>query len=164
MKSDILYPGYKFNLTDLAAAIGIHQLAKQEEFLKVRQRYARMYDEAFAGLPVQFQPRPEDLDRNRHSLHLYVLKLERDRWRCHRDEVIEALLNENIGAALHYRAIHTHPFYKTKYGYKPDDYPEAYRTGEQILSLPLSPGMTEADVSEVIEAFRKVAKAYVKSN
>jgi len=160
MKSDILLPGYKCNMPDLAAAIGIHQLRKQERFLEIRERYARMYDEAFADLPVRFQPRPLDLRQNRHSLHLYVIILERGRRRAQRDRVIDALLKENIGATLHYRAIHTHPFYRQKYHYKPADYPRAYQVGEHILSLPLTPGMNDRDADDVMTAVRKVARAY----
>lgn len=160
MKSDIVMPGYKFNMPDLAAAIGIQQLRKQEKFMEIRQQHARRYDEAFANLPVRFQPRPPDVEQNRHSLHLYLLILEDGRWRANRDDIIEALLKENIGAALHYRAIHTHPFYKEKYGYKPEDYPHAYQVGEHILSLPLTPGMTDADVQDVIKAVHKIARAY----
>ena len=162
MKSDIVLPGYKFNMPDVSAAIGIHQLRKQERFLETRSHYARLYDGAFADLPVRFQPRADDVQRNRHSLHLYLLVLEAGRWRMHRDGVLQALLNENIGAALHYRAIHTHPFYREKYRYKPEDYPDAYHVGEHVLSLPLSPSMSEADAMDVIEAVQKVARAYAQ--
>jgi dTDP-4-amino-4,6-dideoxygalactose transaminase len=107
------------------------------------------------------QPRPADLPQNRHGLHLYVLLLQPGRWRAHRDEVINALLAENIGAALHYRALHAHPFYREKYGYRAQDFPHAYAAGEQILSLPLTPGMDADDLQDVITAVRKVAAAYV---
>jgi dTDP-4-amino-4,6-dideoxygalactose transaminase/glycosyltransferase involved in cell wall biosynthesis len=160
MKSDIIMPGYKFNMPDLAAAIGIQQLRKQEKFMEIREQHARKYDAAFASLPVRFQPRPSDVEQNRHSLHLYLLILEDGHWRVNRDDIIEALLKENIGAALHYRAIHTHPFYRDKYGYKPDDYPHAYQVGERILSLPLTPGMNDADVQDVIKAVQKIARGY----
>jgi dTDP-4-amino-4,6-dideoxygalactose transaminase len=161
MKSDIVLPGYKCNMPDLAAAIGIHQLRKQEEFLAVRGRYARRYDAAFADVPVRLQPRPRDLTQNRHSLHLYVLLMEPDAWRVPRDHVLAALLGENIGAAIHYRAVHTHPYYRNKYGFKAEDYPHAYQAGERILSLPLTPGMSDSDVADVISAVYKVASAYV---
>jgi dTDP-4-amino-4,6-dideoxygalactose transaminase len=160
MKSDILLPGYKFNMPDLAASIGIHQLRKQEKFLEVREQYARIFDAAFVDLPVRLQPRPRDLDQNRHGLHLYVLILPADGWRVHRDEVINALLAENIGAALHYRSIHTHPYYREKYQYQPHDYPYAYEAGEHILSLPLTSGMSLSDIEDVITAVHKVAAAY----
>ncbi|MFX0194487.1 MAG: DegT/DnrJ/EryC1/StrS family aminotransferase [Candidatus Hodarchaeota archaeon] len=161
MKCDILLPGYKCNMPDLMASIGIHQLSKQEQFLEIRQRYAHIYDQAFVDLPVRLQPRPRDLKRNRHSLHLYVLILEASRWRVHRDKVIDSLLMENIGAAIHYRAIHMHPYYREKYGYQAEDYPHACEVGENILSLPLTPGMSEDDVAMVVAAVRKVARNYV---
>jgi dTDP-4-amino-4,6-dideoxygalactose transaminase len=160
MSSDIVLPGYKFNMTDIAAAIGIHQLRKQERFLEIRESHARCYDEAFADLPVSRQPRPRDLDTNRHGLHLYTLVLTPGRWRAHRNDVISALLAENIGAAAHYRTIHTQSYYRKKYGFQPNDYRNAYRISEHILSLPLTPGMSAGDVQDVIEGVHKVARAY----
>lgn len=161
MHSEVVVAGYKFNMPDLAAALGIHQLRKQEKFLGIRERYARIYDKAFADLPVRTQPRPKpEKGRDRHALHLYVLILEPGRFRVHRDEIINALLAENIGAALHYRPLHMHHYYREKYGYRPEDFPIAYEVGEHILSLPLTPGMTEQDVNDVITAVRKVLSAY----
>jgi dTDP-4-amino-4,6-dideoxygalactose transaminase/glycosyltransferase involved in cell wall biosynthesis/SAM-dependent methyltransferase len=162
LRPDIEQPGYKFNMPDLAAAIGLQQLRKQERFLQTRERYARIYDEAFAGLPVRFQPRPQPPESSRHSLHLYVLMLDDGGWRVHRDEVVKALLAENVGAVVHYPAIHTHSFYRKKYGYQPQDFPHALATAERILSLPLTPAMSEADVSDVVRAVRKVAAAYAE--
>jgi dTDP-4-amino-4,6-dideoxygalactose transaminase/glycosyltransferase involved in cell wall biosynthesis len=159
---DVQQPGYKYNMPDLAAAIGIHQLRKQERFLQTRERYARLYDEACAGLPVRLQPRPTHTDQHRHSLQLYVLILDRGRWRVSRDEVVKALLQENIGAAVHYPAIHTHTFYRARYGYQPDDFPHAFHIAGHILSLPLTPSMSEADAADVLRAVRKVAEAYVE--
>jgi dTDP-4-amino-4,6-dideoxygalactose transaminase len=149
-------------MPDLAAAIGLQQLRKQERFLLTRERYARMYDEAFAGLPVHTQPRPQPMAASRHSLHLYVLLLDEGGWRVHRDQFVKALLAENIGAVVHYPAIHTHSFYRKKYGYQPEDFPQALSTAERILSLPLTPAMSEDDVRDVLRAVRKVATAYVE--
>lgn len=158
--SDAIYPGYKYNMPDLAAALGIHQLGKQEQFLAIREAYARVYDEAFSQLPgVRLQPRPTE-PANRHALHLYVLVLDLQHYRVTRNEIISALLAENIGAALHYRAVHTHPYYRETYGYRPEDYPVAYEVGESILSLPLTPGMTDGDLNSVIEGVSKVLGAY----
>ncbi len=162
LATDIKQPGYKHNMPDIAAAIGIQQLQKQERFLKIRERYAQMYDEALADLPVRLQPRPLPTERNRHSLHLYVLMLDENRWRVSRDEVVEALLQENIGAAIHYPAIHTHTFYRTKYGYQPEDFPHALSISRRILSLPLTPSMSDADAADVLRAVRKVAAAFVE--
>jgi dTDP-4-amino-4,6-dideoxygalactose transaminase len=160
MLSDVIVPGYKFNMPDLAAALGLPQLRKQEPWLVIREAHARYYDAAFADLPVRRQPRPADLDQNRHALHLYVLLLEPGAFRVHRNAIINALLAENIGAALHYRALHTHPYYRDTYGYRPADYPHAYAAGEHILSLPLTPGMAQADLADVVAAVRRVLAYY----
>src|SRR5262249_29197929 len=160
LKTYLLRPGYKCDMPDELAAIGLHQLRKQERFLAPLQRHAGRYDEAFSALPMRRQPRSDDSMLDRHGLHLYVVILEAGRWRVHRDQVIDALLQENIGAALHYRPIHTHPYYREKYGYKPHDYPHAYDVGERILSLPLTPGMSEADAEAVVVGMQKVTGAY----
>lgn len=158
--SDAIYPGYKYNMPDLAAALGIHQLAKQERFLAIRESHARVYDQAFSQLPgVRLQLRPTD-PADRHALHLYVIVLDLKQFRVSRNRIIEALLAENIGAALHYRALHTHPYYQETYRYRPEDYPVAYNVGESILSLPLTPGMTDGDLNSVIEGVDKVLGAY----
>ena len=161
MLSDALYPGYKYNMPDSVASLGIHQLAKQERFLEIREQYARCYDEAFSNLPgVRLQPRPRDLDQNRHALHLYVLIFDPQQFRVDRNDIMSALLAENIGAALHYRAVHTHPFYRETFGYRHDDFPVAAQVGDNILSLPLTPGMSSHDVEDVITAVNKVLSAY----
>lgn len=160
MLSQAVLPGYKYNMTDVQASLGIHQLRKLESFLEVREQYASLYDRAFAQLPgVTLQPRPTT-NGTRHGLHLYVLILDPERFTVGRSEVIDALLAENIGVALHYRALHTHPYYREKYGYKPEDYPHANRIGERILSLPLTPGMMDKDVRDVIHAGEKVLSHY----
>ena len=159
--SDALFPGFKYNMPDLLAALGIHQLKRQEEFLTIREKYARIYDAAFRNLPgVCLQPRPFDDPDNRHALHLYVLILDPEQFTVSRNEILSALLAENIGAALHYRAVHNHPYYRDTYGYKPEDFPIAAQVGENILSLPLTPGMTTDDVEDVIEGITKVLTAY----
>jgi dTDP-4-amino-4,6-dideoxygalactose transaminase len=158
--SDTIHPGYKYNMTDLQASLGIHQLRKQERFLEIRERHARRYDEAFRSMPgVGLQPRP-DGRLTRHALHLYVLLLDLEQFTVDRNQVVVALRAENIGAAIHYRALHTHPYYRDRFGYRPDAFPNAARAGERILSLPLTPGMTDEDVDDVIEAVTKVLTAY----
>lgn len=160
MLSDAMYPGYKYNMPDLAASLGIHQLQRVEDSLVIRERYAHRYNQAFSSLPgVKLQPRPAD-DLNRHGLHLYVLLLDLNQFRVGRNQIIDALLAENIGAALHYRALHMHPYYRDTYGYRPEDFPAAASAGESILSLPLTPCMAEQDAADVIEAVHKVLAAY----
>ena len=161
MLSDALLPGFKYNMPDLIASLGLHQLKKQERFLEIREQHARRFDEALGHLPgVRLQPRPRDLDQNRHALHLYVLILDPRQYTVDRNQILSALLAENIGAALHYRAVHTHPFYRDTFGYKPEDYPIGNQVGENILTLPLTPGMNEQDVSDVVNGVYKVLSAY----
>ena len=158
--SDALVPGFKYNMPDLLASLGIHQLKRQEAFIETRERYARVYDEAFSAIPgIRLQPRPQD-PAQRHALHLYVLILDLDQFSVSRNEIIAALLAENIGAALHYRALHMHPLYRETYGYRPEDFPAAAVVGDSILSLPLTPCMTLADLEDVITAVTKVLHAY----
>ncbi len=160
MLSDAMVPGYKYNMPDLLASLGIHQLRRVEDGLVIRERYAGMYDAAFSQLSgVRLQPRPAD-GLNRHGLHLYVLVLDPKQFRASRNQIIDALLAENIGAALHYRALHMHPYYRDTFGYRPEDFPSAASVGESILSLPLTPYMTEQDAADVIEAVHKVLAAY----
>ena len=158
--SDALVPGYKYNMPDLLASLGIHQLKRQQAFLETRERYARIYDAVLSTTPgIRLQPRPQD-PANRHALHLYVLILDLDQFSVSRNEIIAALLAENIGAALHYRALHTHPLYREAFGYQAADFPAAAAVGTSILSLPLTPCMTESDLHDVIRAVHKVLSAY----
>ncbi len=161
MLSDVMVPGYKYNMTDLQSSLGIHQLKKLENFLATREQYAALYDEAFATRDdVRLQPRPSNIAEDRHALHLYTLVLNPDSFRVPRNQILEALLAENIGAALHYRALHMHPYYANTFEYQPDDYPNAACVGEHILSLPLSPKMTTQDVADVITGVERVLEAY----
>lgn len=158
--SEAIYPGFKYNMTDLQASLGLHQLRKQEHFLLIRERYAKIYDAAFADLPgVRQQPRPSD-GINRHSLHLYVLIIDPAQFRVDRNQIVSALLAENIGASIHYQALHTHTYYRDQFGYHPGDYSNAAIVGNNIFTLPLTPGMNEKDVNDVIEAVYKVLTAY----
>jgi dTDP-4-amino-4,6-dideoxygalactose transaminase len=160
--SDAVYPGFKYNMTDLQSSLGIHQLRKQEKFLEIREQYACIYDEAFSDLDgVRMQPRHLE-DGTRHALHLYVLILDKTQFRVGRNEIVSALIAENVGAAIHYRALHTHPYYRDRFKYRPEDFPNAAEVGDNILSLPLTPAMTEKDVQDVIAAVYKVLNAYRK--
>ncbi|MEZ5361615.1 MAG: DegT/DnrJ/EryC1/StrS family aminotransferase [Bryobacterales bacterium] len=158
--SHVVVPGYKYNLTDLQASLGLHQLRKQEDYWEIRERYAKIYDAAFAEFSdVRRQPRPDGV-LDRHALHLYILRIDPAAYTVCRNQIVEALLAENIGAAIHYRALHTHPYYAERFGYQPDDFPHAHAVGETIFSLPCTPGMSEDDVYDVIEGVTKVLSAY----
>ncbi|MBI1745368.1 MAG: DegT/DnrJ/EryC1/StrS family aminotransferase [Acidobacteria bacterium] len=158
--AEVVYAGYKYNMTDIQASLGLHQLRKQESLLVRRYEAAKVYDEAFSTVDyLRTQPHPND-EIDRHAMHLYVLIFDMDQFSVSRNQILEALMAENIGVSLHYRSLHTNPFYRDKYGYKPEDYPVAYRTGEQILSLPMSPRLTIEDARDVVKAVHKVIRHY----
>ena len=158
--SDAIYPGYKYNMTDIQASLGIHQLQKLESFLATREQYAAMYDHAFADMPeISLQPRPRGIE-GRHALHLYLLILNLERLTVDRDTILIALRAENIGAAVHYKALHLHSYYRERFGYMGGEFPNAEFASERVISLPLSPKMTPADVEDVIRAVQKVITYY----
>jgi dTDP-4-amino-4,6-dideoxygalactose transaminase len=161
MPSEIVAPGYKYNMTDIQASLGTHQLRKQEGFIARREVLARYYDEAFSefdGL-IRTQARPHD-GQSRHVLHLYVIMFDMARVKVSRNEMIDALLAENIGAALHFWPLHMMPYYRETYGYKPDDLPVARGVGESVMSLPLTPQMSDRDAQDVVAAVTKVVETY----
>ena len=159
--AELVAAGYKFNMPDFAAALGLPQLRKQESLLRVRQEHARRYDEALRDLPLRVQARPAADDAaNRHSLHLYVIALEEGRWRASRDRVVETLRAENIGATVHYPLVHLARYYREKYGFAEGLLPVAEQTASRLLTLPLSPSMSALDAEDVIEALHKVAARY----
>ena len=153
---DTLYAGYKFNMTDIQASLGIHQLRRIEENLKIRERIWRRYNEAFADIPEIITPAEEE--GIRHARHLYTILLDIDRLRIDRNRFIELLKAENIGAGIHYIALHLHSFYRKTFGYKRGDFPNAEYVSDRTVSLPLSPKMTDQDVEDVIRAVRKVVE------
>ena len=155
--SEVVAAGFKYNMTDLQASLGLHQLNKIERFLQRREEIAQQYDEAFSDLPeARLQVRPSPGGATRHALHLYLLQLNLDRLTDDRDAIVRALRAENIGAAVHYRALHLHPYYAAALPYRPGDFPVAERVSESVLSLPISPAMTDEDVRDVIRAVENV--------
>ena len=147
---EVVEPGFKYNMMDLQAALGIHQLARVEENLVRREAIWRRYDEAFAGLPV-FVPVPPE-PGTRHARHLYTLLVDIDSAGLSRDEVMLALHRQKIGTGVHYRALHLHPYYRDTFGYAPGDFPNSEWISERTLSLPLSPKLTDEDVEDVVAA------------
>ena len=153
---EVYYLGYKYNLTDIAAAIGIEQLSKCTEFWKARKRIAYVYDKCFADLSeIQIPSCQPNLE---HAWHLYVIQLNLDHLKITRNQFIEALREKGIGTSVHFIPLHLHPYYCNKFGYKPEDFPNASAVYDQIVSLPIYPKMTEADVESVIGAVSKVVK------
>jgi dTDP-4-amino-4,6-dideoxygalactose transaminase len=153
---EVHYPGYKYNLTDIAAAIGIEQLKKCNKLWESRRRIAAAYDEGFADLPEIRTPicRP-DLQ---HAWHLYVIQLELERLTINRNQFIETLKQENIGTSVHFIPLHLHPYYQKTFGYTPADFPHASAVFHRIVSLPIFPKMTEADTRHVIRTVRNIVR------
>ncbi len=144
--------GFKYNMMDLQAAIGMHQITRVESYWQKRLEIWDRYNEAFADLPVAM-PAPLN-GTTRHALHLYTLLIDEERSPMSRDKLIPELHKRNIGTGVHYRAIPVHPIYQKLFDWRPEDFPVADRIGRTTVSLPLSAKLTEDDVSDVIEAVR----------
>ena len=153
---EVLYPGYKYNLTDIAAAIGLEQLKKCDQFREARKRIATVYSYAFTDVPEIQTPmcRPH----MEHAWHLYVIQLKLERLRIARREFIEALKKEGIGTSVHFIPLHLHPLYRDTFGYRSQDFPTASAAFERIISLPIYPKMTEINVEAVIAAVKKTVR------
>jgi perosamine synthetase len=158
---EIVAPGYKYNLTDIAAALGIAQLRKAEDFWKRRNQIAEIYKNAFKDLEEIEIPGVKRIgesvggsifDQVRHSWHLYVIKLNLERLSIDRNGFIDELKKKGIGTSVHFIPLHIHPYYRETYGYKPSDFPVSYQNYKRIISLPLYPKMADEDVNRVIEA------------
>ena len=152
---EVVAPGYKYNLTDIAAAMGIHQLKRIPAFQDRREQLAARYDAGLRGLPVILPPRPPAGDV--HSWHLYVLRLA-DNAGIDRDLFIEALYAAGIGCSVHYIPLHLHPYWRDRYGLQPGQFPHSHHAYERMVSLPLYTRMTDADVDRVVAAVRSVLR------
>lgn len=144
--------GFKYNMMDLQAAIGLHQLARVEASWLRRRAIWDRYQAAFADLPVT---RPADPEPDtRHAHHLYTLLIDATRCGCTRDAFLEHMTAQRIGVGVHYLSLPEHPYYQQRLGWRPEDMPSAWRIGQQTVSLPLSPALSDADVDDVIAAVR----------
>jgi perosamine synthetase len=145
--------GYKYNMTDIAAALGIVQLERSQELLAARRAIATAYSDGFhASAAADLLELPEDAVDGSHAWHLYVVRLELDRLAPDRAAVIAALHGEGIGASVHFIPLHLHPYYRRRWGTRPEDHPVATREYERVISLPIWPGMTAADVRRVVDS------------
>jgi dTDP-4-amino-4,6-dideoxygalactose transaminase len=151
---DIVYPGYKFNMMDLQAALGIHQLAKLERTIERRRAIAARYREGLQDLPRLTLPGEDP--QGRHCWHLYPVLLDLERLSVTRDQVIELLKRENISSNIHYTPVHLFSYSREYLGYKQGDFPNAEWLGERQLTLPFYNRLTEDDIDDVIAALRKV--------
>lgn len=157
---EIIAPGYKYNMTDIAAAMGLAQLSKADRMLQRRREIAQKYNRAFQEHPTLQVP--YDNEDCRHAWHLYPLRLHLDRLTIDRSEFIQELQQRNIGTSVHYMPLHVHPYYKETYGYKTDDFPAAYSEYLREVSLPIYSKMSEEDVQDVVEAVIEVITKFGK--
>lgn len=146
--------GYKYNMMDIQAAIGIHQLRRIQKNWERRQEIWATYQREFAGLPLTLPAQPDE--GTRHAYHLYTVLIDPERTNLTRDQFIADMTAENIGVGVHYQSIPVHPYYQERFGWRPEDYPHSLRIGQQTVSLPLSPKLTDHDVADVIRAVHKV--------
>jgi dTDP-4-amino-4,6-dideoxygalactose transaminase len=155
---EVTEAGFKYNMTDLQASLGLHQLARIETNLRRREAIWRRYDEAFADLPLELPAPPAP--GTRHARHLYQLRVETGRCLLTRDRFLAALHAEGIGGGVHYRSISEHAFYRERLGLKPGELHNAEDIGRRSLSIPLSAALPDADVGDVVEAVRRIALAH----
>ena len=155
---EVVRPGFKYNLTDIAAALGLQQLRKLDAFQTRRREIARRYTEAFS----QFEELTAPASRSgvEHAWHLYVLRLNPARLKITREQFIEEMRERRIGTSVHFIPVHTHPYYRDRYGFRPEEFAVAHSEFSRIVSLPLNPRMSDGDVSDVIEAVSDVVEKF----
>lgn len=165
----IIAPGYKYNLTDIASAIGIHQLARAEEMRLARQKLAEAYHSAFA--PCDEIELPANRNNRLHSWHLYPIRLNLERLQVGRDEFLQALKNEGVGCSVHWRPLHLHPYYQEQFGWNGSDFPVATQEWQRLTSLPIFPAMSEAEQTHIVQTvkllctkWRTSSKAKIESS
>lgn len=151
---EITFPGYKYNMTDIQAALGMTQLAKLQSMQSTRESIAFRYNQAFSTLSEL--EIPIDREYARHAWHLYIIKLNLEKISVDRAEFIELLREENIGTSVHFIPVHLHPYYRDTFGFERGFMPQAENVYDRIISLPLYPKMSDSDVQDVIEAVRIV--------
>ena len=155
---EIIAPGYKYNLTDVAAAIGLAQLRKAQTMWQRRLDIAQRYNQAFEDLPeLQI---PHDRLDCQHAWHLYMLRLNLDRLMINRVQFVAELKQRNISTSVHFIPLHLHAYYRDTYGYRPEDFPVAYGEYLREISLPIYSKMSDADVQNVIDSVTEVARQY----
>ncbi len=150
---EVIAPGFKYNMNDLAASLGIHQLKKAWMLQEKRAEIAQRYNRALADLPLLLPPKPQEGDT--HAWHLYVIRLD-DSAPVSREDFIEQMAAKGIGCSVHYIPLHLHPYWRDTYQLKPEDFPNALSTYKHAISLPIYTKMTEADLERVIQGVREI--------
>ncbi|MEK6747374.1 MAG: DegT/DnrJ/EryC1/StrS aminotransferase family protein [Pseudomonadota bacterium] len=154
---DVVMPGFKYNMMDIQAALGIHQLPELANFIEKRTSLANRYLEVLGDWEEFTLPQAPQYAHS-HAWHLFTVQLKQNAAGLDRDGLINAMKAENIGVGLHYQSIHTFTYYSREYGWKPDDFPNSLAAGDSIFSLPLFPTMTIDEQDRVIKSLEKVLK------
>lgn len=154
---DVVTPGYKYNMMDIQAALGIHQLAALDGFIARRNTLVDRYQEALADCPALSLPQVPDYDHY-HAWHLYIPLLNPEHSPCSRDDLLAKMKEHNIGLGFHYQSTHLFTYYRETYGYKEGDFPHAESFAERAMTLPIFPTMTDAEQDNVIEALKALLK------
>jgi dTDP-4-amino-4,6-dideoxygalactose transaminase len=150
----VIFPGFKYNMMDIQASLGIHQMKRVDHYMNRREEIWEQYNKAFSNLPVICPIEPEK--DTVHARHLYTLLLDIDRIGKSRNELQQELHDLNIGTGIHFISIHLHDYYRKTYGFKPLDFPNANFISERTISLPLSPKLSKRDVEDVITAVKHI--------
>nr|PZN50570.1 MAG: hypothetical protein DIU68_18105 [Chloroflexota bacterium] len=157
---EVVEAGFKYNMTDIQAAIGLVQLKRLDAMQARRREIVAQYQTAFAEFEeLEIPTERPDVES---AWHLYVLRLHLEKLKITRGQFIEELKNRNIGTSVHFIPIHLHPYYRDKYDWKPEDFPVAYREFQRVISLPLHPGLSDEDVEDVIAAVADVVEKFRK--
>ncbi len=159
---EAIVPGFKYNMTDIQASLGVHQLKRIENNCKIRTRYWEMYNEAFAKLPELITPAKENKSIF-HAKHLYAILIKPETMKINRDRFINELIKRNVGTGIHFLPVHLHPYYRKTFNYKVEDFPNAEFVGSRTISLPLSPVMTEKDVRYIISSVKDITYTFKTS-
>ena len=154
---EIVLPGFKYNMMDLQAAIGLHQLRELNDFILRREALANRYQEALADWAQWTLPEVPEYS-HRHAWHLYTPRINVEAAGMGRDEFMQAMKDRNVGTGLHYRAVHLYPYYREQFGFKEGDFPQAEDVAERIVSLPLFPLMTDAEHDRVVDVMYSIFK------
>lgn|SRR5574341_558979 len=157
---NVIYPGFKYNMFDIQASLGLHQLKKIDRFWKMRREIVSTYNQAFSKFEELGFIREKPQVRN--AYYLYILVFKTEKLKANRDQILTALQQENIGVGVHYRSIHLHPFYQKTYGFKRGDFPNAEYLSERVISIPLFPKMRATDIRDVMRAVQKVILRFKK--
>lgn len=146
--------GFKYNMMDLQAAIGIHQLSRVEKNWLRRQAIWNAYNQSFADLPIDI-PAPV-MPKIRHAYHLYTISINKERCSISRDDLLDLMTQHNIGVGVHYLSLPEHPYYQKQFGWRPEQYPNAMKVGRETVSIPLTPKLTDTDVTSIVETVRRI--------